>query len=390
MYSSAPPFHYPTTKLPKVGTTIFSVMSQLASQHGAINLSQGFPDFEGPQALRERVTHHMGHGANQYAPMTGMPSLREAIAEKVQRLYGCQVSAESEVTVTSGATEAIFAAISAVVRAGDEVIVFDPCYDCYEPAIEINGGICRHLPLTLPEFSIDWQLLKHSLTPRTRMIIVNTPHNPSGATMSRADLDQLAELVRDTHILLLGDEVYEHIVFDGQPHHSLLTHSELAARSFVVSSFGKTYHTTGWKVGYCVAPAPLSVELRKVHQYLTFSTATPFQLAIADYMQADPAYTHELPAFYQQKRDLFCQLIQNTGFRFTPAQGTYFQLVDYSAVSDLDDVSFARWLTVEKGVAAIPVSVFCAQPNPEMKLVRFCFAKGADTLTQAGERLCQL
>ncbi|OPX55432.1 methionine aminotransferase [Oceanospirillum multiglobuliferum] len=387
---SVTPFHYPTTKLPKVGTTIFSVMSQLAAQHGAINLSQGFPDFEGPEALRERVTYHMAHGANQYAPMTGMPSLREAIAEKVERLYGCQVDVETEVTVTSGATEAIFAAISAVVRAGDEVIVFDPCYDCYEPAIEINGGICRHLPLTLPEFNIDWQLLKSSLTPRTRMIIVNTPHNPSGATLSKADLDQLADLVRDTHILLLGDEVYEHIVFDDQPHNSLLTHAELAARSFVVSSFGKTYHTTGWKVGYCIAPAPLSVELRKVHQYLTFSTATPLQLAIADYMKKDPHYTNELPAFYQQKRDLFCALIRDSGFSFTPAKGTYFQLVDYSAVSDLDDVSFARWLTVEKGVAAIPVSVFCAEPNPSMKLVRFCFAKGADTLNQAGARLCQL
>lgn len=382
--------YYPDSKLPKVGTTIFSVMSQLAAQHNAINLSQGFPDFEGPEQLRKRVAYHIGHKANQYAPMTGVQPLREAIAEKAKRLYGANVCADEEVTVTSGATEAIFAAISSVVRQGDEVIVFDPSYDCYEPAIELNGGICRHISLTLPEFSIDWQALKEALTPRTRMIIVNTPHNPSGATLSKADLDKLAELIRETHILLLGDEVYEHIVFDQQPHCSLLTHSELAARSFVVSSFGKTYHTTGWKVGYCIAPKPLSAELRKVHQYLTFSTATPFQLAIADYMLHHPEYTGELPGFYQEKRDLFCQVIEHSRFSFTPAKGTYFQLVDYSAISDMDDVSFSRWLTTEKGVAAIPVSVFCQNPDPEMRLVRFCFAKNEKTLREAGELLCQL
>ncbi|MBB1487912.1 pyridoxal phosphate-dependent aminotransferase [Oceanospirillum sediminis] len=382
--------HYPESKLPKVGTTIFSVMSHLAAQHDAVNLSQGFPDFEGPELMRERVAFYMANGANQYAPMTGAEPLRAAIAEKVQRLYGYSACSEKEVTITSGATEAIFAAISAVVRQGDEVVVFDPAYDCYEPAIELNGGICRHLPLSLPDFSINWDLLKDTLSPRTRMIIVNTPHNPSGATLSRTDLDLLAELIRDTHILLLGDEVYEHIVFDQQPHNSLLCHSELAARSFVVSSFGKTYHTTGWKVGYCIAPEPLTTELRKVHQYLTFSTATPFQLAIADYMQQHPEYTTALPGFYQEKRDLFCQLLQSSSFDFSPTKGTYFQLVDYSRISEMDDVSFARWLTSEKGVAAIPVSVFCEQPVPDMKLVRFCFAKGEQTLHLAGERLSQL
>lgn len=382
--------HYPESKLPRVGTTIFSVMSQLAAQHDAINLSQGFPDFEGPELMRERVAFYMANGANQYAPMTGAEPLRAAIAEKVQRLYGYSACSEKEVTITSGATEAIFAAISAVVRQGDEVVVFDPAYDCYEPAIELNGGICRHLPLNLPDFSINWGLLKDTLSPRTRMIIVNTPHNPSGATLSRTDLDLLAELIRETHILLLGDEVYEHIVYDQQPHNSLLCHAELAARSFVVSSFGKTYHTTGWKVGYCIAPESLSVELRKVHQYLTFSTATPFQLAIADYMQQHPEYTDALPGFYQEKRDLFCQLLQSSSFDFSPTKGTYFQLVDYSRISEMDDVSFARWLTSEKGVATIPVSVFCEQPDPDMKLVRFCFAKGEQTLRLAGERLSQL
>jgi methionine aminotransferase len=382
--------HYPDSKLPKVGTTIFSVMSQLAAQHGAINLSQGFPDFDGPELLRKRVAYHINHRANQYAPMTGVPALRETIAEKVQRLYGCNVCPEQDVTVTSGASEAIFSAISAVVNQGDEVIVFDPCYDCYEPAIELNGGICRHLSLNLPDFSINWQQLSDSLTPRTRMIIVNTPHNPSGAVLSAADLERLAELIRDTHILLLGDEVYEHIVFDEKPHCSLLSHAELAERSFVVSSFGKTYHTTGWKVGYCVAPRPLSAELRKVHQYITFCTAAPFQLAIADYMQQEPGYTHDLPGFYQQKRDLFCQIMQNSAFEFTPTQGTYFQLADYSRISDMDDVSFSRWLTTEKGIAAIPVSVFCQKPDSDMKMVRFCFAKNEETLRQAGDLLCQL
>lgn len=382
--------HYPETKLPKVGTTIFSVMSQLAAEHKAVNLSQGFPDFDGPKMIRERVAHHLQAGANQYAPFVGVLPLRQAIADKVNRLYQADVDPDTEVTVTSGASEAIFCAISATVRQGDEVIVFDPCYDSYEPAIELNGGICRHIALDLPEFRINWQVLSDAITPRTRMIILNTPHNPSGVSLTREELDKLAEMIRDTHILLLGDEVYEHIVFDGQSHNSLLSHKELALRSFVISSFGKTYHITGWKVGYCVAPKALTAELRKVHQYITFCTPTPMQLAIADYMVEHPEYEAGLPAFYQEKRDVFCREIQNSRFGFTPAQGTFFQLVDYSRISDMKDMDFARWLTTEAGVAAIPVSVFCEKPSDDMKLVRFCFAKNEDTLKQAGELLCRL
>ncbi len=382
--------HYPETKLPNVGATIFSVMSQLAAEHRAINLSQGFPDFDGPQLIRDRVVHYMQSGANQYAPFIGVSSLRQAIKDKVARHYGAEIDAESEVTVTSGASEAIYAAITATVRQGDEVIVFDPCYDCYEPAIELNGGICRHVALDLPEFKINWQSLADAISPRTRMIIVNAPHNPSGVSLSREELDKLAELIRDTHILLLGDEVYEHIVFDNKTHNSLLTHEELAERSFVISSFGKTYHITGWKVGYCIAPEALSAELRKVHQYITFCTPTPMQLALADYMNAHPEYENELSAFYQEKRDIFCREVQHSRFSFTPSPGTYFQLADYSQISELDDVSFARWLTTEAGVAAIPVSVFCEKPYVGMKLVRFCFAKNEDTLKQAGELLCRL
>lgn len=381
--------HYPETKLPKVGTTIFTVMSQLANEAGAINLSQGFPDFDGPEYLRQRVAHYIAQGANQYAPMTGVPSLRQAIAAKAQALYGRETCADSEVTVTSGATEALFAAIASVVRAGDEVIVFDPAYDSYEPAIELNGGKAVHLALQPPAFGIDWQQLRDSITAKTRMIILNSPHNPTGAVLSAEDLDTLADVVRDTDILLLSDEVYEHIIFDGRPHQSFLRHPELAARSFVVSSFGKTYHTTGWKVGYCIAPAPLSAEFRKVHQYLTFSTVTPVQLALADMMDAHPEHYHELPAFYQQKRDLFCKLVADSRFSFTQSAGTYFQLMDYSAISDLPDTEFCRWLIREAGVAAIPISVFSAAPM-DTRLVRFCFAKGDETLTAAAERLCKI
>ncbi|SIS66488.1 pyridoxal phosphate-dependent aminotransferase [Neptunomonas antarctica] len=378
--------NYPATKLPKVGTTIFTVMSQMAAEYKAINLSQGFPDFDGPKNLLGSVGQYISQGANQYAPMTGIPALREEIAKKVAMLYGKTVSPETEVTVTSGATEALFAAIAAVVRRDDEVIIFDPAYDSYEPAIELNGGVAVHLQLHAPAFRIDWQQLKDAITPKTRMIIINTPHNPTGSILSAEDLEQLAALVRDTDILLLGDEVYEHIVFDGHQHHSLLSHPELYQRSFVVSSFGKTYHTTGWKIGYCVAPAVLSVELRKVHQYLTFSTSTPMQFALADIMREQPSHYHELPAFYQQKRDLFNSLLAPGKFSFTPAEGTYFQLVDYSAISELNDVEFCQWLIKEVGVAAIPVSVFC-NTNPEMKLIRFCFAKGDETLRNAAARL---
>jgi methionine aminotransferase len=360
--------HFPDSKLPQVGTTIFSVMSQLANDAGAINLSQGFPDFDGPEYLRKRVAHYIENGANQYAPMTGIPALRTAIADKVERIYGRVTCAESEVTVTSGATEALFAAIAAVVQTGDEVIVFDPAYDSYEPAIQLNGGKAIHLALNPPTFSIDWSALKEAINPRTRMIVINSPHNPTGAVLRADDLEQLAEIVRDTDILILSDEVYEHISFDGLPHQSVLRHPELSARSFVVSSFGKTYHTTGWKVGYCIAPAVLSTELRKVHQYLTFSTVTPVQLALADMMNEMPEHYEELPAFYQQKRDMFCKLMEGSRFSCVKTSGTYFQLMDYSAISDLPDTEFCRWLIEEAGVAAIPISVFSEAPM-ETRLV---------------------
>lgn len=381
--------HYPETKLPRVGTTIFTQMSALAQAHQAINLSQGFPDFDGPEALLARVDHHIRQGANQYAPMAGVPALCQAIAAKVARCYGRTVDAASEVTVTSGATEALFAAIAAVVRPGDEVIVFDPAYDSYDPAITLNGGRAVHLQLAPPSFAIDWEAVAHVITPRTRMIILNTPHNPTGQTLAAADMQALSDLVAGTDILLLADEVYEHIVFDGAEHQSINRYPALAERSFVVSSFGKTYHTTGWKIGYCVAPAPLTAELRKIHQYLTFSTSTPMQLALADYLNDDPQHDQALPAFYQAKRDRFNARMAASRFTFTPAAGTYFQVMDYSAISDLPDTEFVLWLIEHAGVAAIPLSVFCEQP-PEMRLVRFCFAKNETTLDQAAERLCKI
>ena len=377
------------TKLPKVGTTIFSVMSQLAAQHKAVNLGQGFPDFDGPQSLRDALAAAMNSGKNQYAPMTGLPKLREQIALKTERLYGRKVNADTEVTVTSGATEALFAAIAAVVHAGDEVIVLDPCYDSYEPAIELSGGHAVHIPLTLPDFAVDWQRVRDAITPRTRMILINSPHNPSGAVLEASDLDKLAALVRDTEIFVLSDEVYEHIIFDGAAHQSVLRHGELAARSFVISSFGKTYHCTGWKVGYCVAPSQLSAEFRKVHQYLTFCTFTPAQAAFADALENDPQHYLDLPAFYQKRRDQFRALLAPSKFKLLPVNGAYFQLVDYSAIGSMDDLNFCEWLVREAGVAAIPVSAFYETP-PDARIVRLCFAKSDETLNAAAERLCLL
>lgn len=379
------------SKLPNVGTTIFTTMSQLAAEVGAINLSQGFPDFDGPQALREAVTRAVMDGRNQYAPMTGLPALREQVAVKARSLYGREVSADSEITITPGATQAIFCAIHAVVRAGDEVIVFDPCYDSYEPAVELAGGVCIHQSLSLPDFSIDWQKLADAITPRTRMIVLNTPHNPSGALIDGADLERLAALVRERDIYLLSDEVYEHLVFDGREHASVLRHEELYQRAFVISSFGKTYHVTGWKTGYVVAPPNLTAELRKVHQYVSFTGVTPLQWALAEFMAAHPEHVRELPAFYQAKRDLFCDLLSGSRFGFTRTAGTYFQLADYSAIRpDLDDVAMAQWLTREHGVASIPISVFYQSPPANLRLVRFCFAKQEETLRQAAERLCAI
>jgi len=378
-----------SSKLPSVGTTIFSVMSQLAAEHKAVNLGQGFPDFEPPQALRDAVTRAMADGRNQYAPGIGLASLREEIARKTQRLYGHAVNPDTEVTVTSGATEAIFAAIAALVRQGEEVIVFDPAYDCYEPAIDLQGARAVHIPLSQPDFSIDWQRVRDAITPRTRMILVNSPHNPSGAVLSADDLDALAEIVRDTDIVVLSDEVYEHIVFDGAAHQSVLRHPELAACSVVVSSFGKTYHCTGWKVGYAVAPAALSNEFRKVHQYLTFCTFHPAQVAFAEFMASTPEHYLELPAFYQAKRDRFRALLAPSRFKLLDVPGGYFQLVDYSAIRDEDDLAFCQWLVREGGVAAIPLTPFCATP-PGTRLARLCFAKSDATMEAAAERLVRL
>jgi methionine aminotransferase len=380
-----------SSKLPNVGTTIFTRMSQLAMETGALNLSQGFPDFDGPQALCDAVGRHIAAGHNQYSPMTGLPALREQVAAKIQRCYGRAVSADSEITITPGATQAIFCAIQTLIRPRDEVVVFDPCYDSYEPAVELAGGRCVHVPLGQPDFSIDWQRLSDALSPKTRLIILNSPHNPSGALISRADLDRLATLIRDRDIYLVSDEVYEHLVFDGAQHASVVAHEELYQRAFVVSSFGKTYHVTGWKTGYVVAPAALSAELRKVHQYVSFCGVTPLQWALADFMVEHPEHVEQLPAFYQAKRDLFCDLLADSRFSFTRAAGTFFQLADYSAIrDDLDDVAMSEWLTREHGVATIPVSVFYQQAPKDLRLVRFCFAKREETLRQAAEKLCAI
>ena len=374
------------SKLPKVGTTIFTVMSQLALQHKAVNLGQGFPDFDGPPALRDALARHVSEGRNQYAPMTGVPRLREQIARKTEACYGRRIDPDTEVTVTSGATEALFAAIACVVRPGDEVVVLDPCYDSYEPAIELQGARCVHVPLVLPDFSVDWDRVRDAVGPKTRLVIVNSPHNPSGAVLERADFDALAAILRERDAYLISDEVYEHIIFDGRAHESVLRHEELAAKSFVISSFGKTYHCTGWKIGYCVAPPALSAEFRKVHQYLTFSSFTPAQFAFADVLESDPHHWRDLPRFYEAKRDRFRALLEGSRFALLPVAGAYFQVADYSAISDRDDLSFCEWLVQQHGVAGIPVSAFYESP-PDMRLIRFCFAKTDDTLLQAAERL---
>jgi methionine aminotransferase len=374
------------SRLPGVGTTIFTVMSQLAVEHRALNLAQGFPDFEPPARLRELVAVHSSADHNQYAPMAGAVPLREAIAAKLLRRYGRQAS-DAEITVTCGGTEALAVAIQAVVRAGDEVVLFDPAYDSYEPIVHLAGGTTRRLPLTRPDFGIDFDALRATIGPRTRLVIVNSPHNPTGACLSRADLDRLAELLRPTDAFVLADEVYEHMVFDGANHASLNAHPELAARSFVVSSFGKTYHATGWKIGYAVAPPALTAEFRKIHQFVTFSIASPLQYAIADFMREHPEWEAELPAFYQQRRDRLGQLLQGSRFRWTPARATYFQLVDYSAIADEPDTAFAQRLLREHGVVSIPISPFSAAPPPDERLVRLCFAKGDATLAAAAERL---
>lgn len=381
------------SKLPDVGTSIFAVMTQLAVDTGAINLAQGFPSFQPPAALTERINFHIGRGANQYAPMTGIPALRHAVREKIMRTQRRAIDADAEITVCTGATEGLFSCIQAVVRAGDEVIVIDPAYDSYEPAVSLAGGLTRHVPLRIAvnghDFEMDWQRLQDAINTKTRLIILNFPHNPTGAVLSATDLDTLAAIVRNSDCWLLADEVYEHIVFDGEPHRSLLSHDELWHRSFVVSSFGKTFHATGWKVGYCAAPAPLSAEFRKVHQFTTFSVSTPMQHGIADFLQSHPDFYIELPAFYQKKRDYFCRLLQPSRFRLRPARSTFFQIVDYADVSDVDDVTLAEKWTREIGVASIPLSVFCDKAFTGRRL-RFCFAKDDATLADAANRLCAL
>ncbi|QBP76328.1 pyridoxal phosphate-dependent aminotransferase [Herbaspirillum huttiense] len=378
------------TKLPKVGTTIFTVMSALASEKGAVNLGQGFPDFHCDPALVNAVTRAMQDGLNQYPPMAGVLPLREAIAAKVERLYGHRYDPVSEITVTAGATQGILTSVLCAVHPGDEVIVIEPVYDCYVPAIELAGGVPVFVQMEVGAagYSIPWDKVRAAVTPKTRMIMVNTPHNPTGSVMRASDVAALAEIVRGTDILILSDEVYEHMVFDGQPHESLARHPELAERSFINSSFGKTYHVTGWKVGYVAAPAALTAEFRKVHQFNVFTVNTPVQYGLAEYMK-NPAPYLDLPAFYQRKRDLFRAGLANTRFELLPSQGTYFQCVKYDAISDQSEADFCKWLTSEIGVAAIPVSAFYNTPR-ESGIVRFCFAKKDETLQLALDRLAKL
>lgn len=381
------------SKLPATGTTIFAIMSGLAAECDAINLSQGYPSFNPDHALLDLITHHLNNDGNQYAPMTGVPKLRTAIAEKVAALYDRTVDADQEVTVCDGATEGLFSAIQATVHPGDEVIVFDPAYDSYEPSVTLAGGKTVHIPLIEtadnPDYHIDWDRLDQAINERTRLLIVNFPHNPTGVILTSEDLDRLAEIVRDTGVYILSDEVYEHIVFDGHDHQSLLRHDELWERTFVISSFGKTYHSTGWKVGYCVAPPKLTAEFRKIHQWVCYTVVSPIQHALGDYLPSTPEHYAELPRFYEEKRDRFCELVANSRFTLRPTKGTFFQMLDYSQISDEDDVSYAKRLTREIGVASIPISVFCADPVTRFQL-RFCFAKDDAMLEEAAKRLCQL
>jgi methionine transaminase len=376
------------TKLPAVGTTIFTVMSALAAEKGAVNLGQGFPDFHCDPKLVQAVTTAMTTGLNQYPPMTGVPALREAVARKISSVYGRDYSAADEITITAGATQAIITAILAVVRPGDEVIVLEPCYDSYVPNIDLAGGITVRVPLTPGTFRPDFDKIAAAITPRTRAILVNSPHNPSGTVWTRAEMLKLQDLLAPTDVLLISDEVYEHMVFDGQPHQSAARFPGLAARAFIVSSFGKTYHVTGWKVGYVAAPASLTTEFRKVHQFNVFTVNTPVQHGLANYM-ADPAPYLDLPAFYQRKRDLFRAGLAKTRFKLLPSEGTYFQCVDISAVSDLHEADFCQWLTSEIGVAAIPLSAFYGNEF-DQRVVRFCFAKKDETLNDALDRLAKL
>jgi methionine aminotransferase len=385
--STRPPFAL-ASRLPNVGTTIFTVMSALAAERGAVNLGQGFPDFECDARIVEAVSRAMQGGHNQYPPMAGLAPLREAIARKIEAIHGRIYDPGTEITVTAGATQALLTTILATVHPGDEVVVLEPTYDSYVPSIELAGGRPVFVSLEAPDYAIDFDKLARAITPRTRLIVINTPHNPTGRVWHAQDMQRLEAIVRNTNVLILSDEVYEHMVYDGAPHESVARYPELAERSFVVSSFGKTFHVTGWKVGYVAAPAALTAEFRKVHQFNVFTVNTPMQAGLAEYL-ADPAPYTELPAFYQRKRDFFRAGLANTRFRLLPCEGTYFQCVDYSAISNLPEAEFSKWLTTEIGVAAIPVSAFYHEPH-ESGVVRFCFAKREATLKEALDRLARI
>lgn len=376
------------SKLPKVPTSIFSVMSALAHQEKAINLSQGFPDFESDKKLIQLVNKAMLNGKNQYAPMQGIFTLRNAIAEKVASLYSVTYNPETEITITAGATQAIFTAIAATIQKNDEVIIFKPAYDCYQPTIELFGGKTISVQLNPEDFKIDWELVKSLISSKTKMIIINSPHNPSGKIFSKQDMLQLEALLKNTNILLLSDEVYEHIIFDNEQHQSAVLFPHLAERAFVIASFGKTFHNTGWKVGYCLAPSALMKEFQKVHQFNVFSVNHPVQVALAEYLQSPENYVN-LSSFYQQKRDLFLNLLKDARFEFTPSKGTYFQLLNFKNITDKSDMDFAIELTKKHKLASIPISVF-NENNLDTGVLRFCFAKTDDTLKKAAEILCNI
>ncbi len=376
------------SKLPEVGTTIFTVMSALATEHGAINLSQGFPNYEVDPILKDLINHYVQSGYNQYAPMSGIPELRKAIATKKKICYDVVVDPDQEITITNGATEALYSAISAVIKKGDEVILFEPAYDSYIPAIKLNGGIPRPVKLRSPDYKIDWQEVEDAISTRTRMIVINTPNNPTGSVLSKDDLLELQRLTTDTDIFVLSDEVYQHLIYDDQQHQSVLLYRELYQRCIVAMSFGKTFHATGWRIGYVIAPPDITREIRKVHQFNTFSINRPLQHALADYL-SEPSRFLGLNSFFQSKRDLFAKAISTSRFDLLPCHGTYFILASYKRISDKDDQSMARWMTTDKGVAVIPISSFYSDDTDE-KIIRFCFAKTEELLLKAAEKICEI
>jgi len=377
-----------SSKLPQTGTTIFTVMSALAAETGAINLSQGFPDYDCPPELVELVNNAMHQGLNQYAPMAGLMSLREQIAIKTERLYGAIYNPDTEITITAGGTQAVFTAISAVIHPNDEVIIFEPAYDCYAPAIKLMGGMVKSLALEPPDYHIPWEMVKRLITAKTKMIVLNSPQNPTGTILSKQDIDELIAIVKHRDILILSDEVYEHLVYDDGIHHSMARYPELSRRSFITASFGKLFHNTGWKLGYCLAPANLMQEFRKIHQFVVFSVNTPMQAGIAEYLKNEDVYL-QLAAFFQQKRDYFRAGLQQTRFSLLPCQGSYFQCVSYKDISNERDTELAIRLTKEFGVASIPVSVFYNKLT-DHHILRFCFAKKQETLDKAVERLIKI